>query len=198
MKNTITKGLAESISYDGYRSMVTTLLSENKSTGHGQSEALTHYSRMNETRMNRLEKTVLISEKNASAMQSLASRFTWLVISEGWCGDAAQILPVLEKLAKLSDKVTLKIVLRDEHPELMDLFLTHNTRSIPKLIVLDENNAVKTTWGPRPKAALDLVADYKRENGVFDDAGKTALQLWYTKDKGASIQDEMVAIMAGL
>jgi thiol-disulfide isomerase/thioredoxin len=198
MKKTITESIAKGMSYENYRAIVTALLIDNKSTGHRQSDDLTHYSRMNEARMNRLEKTVLISEENISRLQSLTLRFTWLVISEGWCGDAAQVLPILDKLAKTTDNINLKIVLRDDNPELMDLFLTNNTRSIPKLIILDENNEVKATWGPRPQGGSDLVSGYKKASGVFDDIGKTALQLWYAKDKGVSIQDEIVKMLAGL
>ncbi|AWA28995.1 thioredoxin family protein [Flavobacterium magnum] len=198
MENPITAGLADALSYAEYRSLIAKLLSENQSTGHRQSEDLTHYSRMNEARMNRLEKTVTVSEENARKLRSIGSGFTWLVLSEGWCGDAAQILPILDKLARENDHITLQIVLRDDHPALMDLFLTNNTRSIPKLIILDEDLGVRAVWGPRPKGAVELVTDYKRRVGVFDDEGKTALQLWYTKDKGISIQNEIAAIMAAL
>lgn len=198
MKNTITESIKKGISYEDYRAIITNLLREDKSTGHTQSEALTHYSKLNETRMNRIEKTVSISEMNIIRMKSLASRFTWLVISEGWCGDAAQIIPILDKLAKTTENIDLKIVFRDDNPQLMDMFLTNNARSIPKLIVIDEKNEVSATWGPRPQGALDLIVDYKKKHGIFDDTAKTELQLWYAKDKGISIQDEIVKLMAGL
>lgn len=198
MKNMITESVQKGISYEGYRAIITNLLREDKSTGHTQSEAMTHYSKLNETRMNRIEKTVSISEMNIIRMKSLTSRFTWLVISEGWCGDAAQIIPILDKLAKSTENIDLKIVFRDENPQLMDMFLTNNARSIPKLIVLDEQQHVLTTWGPRPQGALDLIADYKEKHGIFDDTAKTELQLWYAKDKGISIQDEIVQLMLPL
>lgn len=73
----------------------------------------------------------------------------------------------------------------------MDAFLTNGSRSIPKLIVMDKNFQVINHWGPRSKAAAKVVDDYIQENGQIDDQLKTDLQIWYNKDKGESILQEM-------
>src|SRR5687767_7165739 len=95
MKSIVAKALFNSHSYSEYRKLVTDLLSEGKSTGDQQSESLTHYTSLNEARMNRLEKTIKISDETLEKLQNLNNNYIWLVISEGWCGDAAQILPIL-------------------------------------------------------------------------------------------------------
>ncbi|MDI9256414.1 MULTISPECIES: thioredoxin family protein [Flavobacterium] len=199
MKSILTDSLAKSYTYDQYRNAITALLKEGKSTGNEQSEALTHYSELNETRMNRLEKTITITDEFSAQLQQLQREYIWLVISEGWCGDAAQIVPVIYKMAELSPKIDLRLVFRDENDALMNAFLTDGARSIPKLIVLDkETMAVLGDFGPRPQGAKQLISDYKAEHGKVDETAKTNLQLWYLHDKGLSIQKEIMALMATL
>ena len=196
MKSIIENSLSQSHSYVDYRNYISDILKEGKSTGKEQSEALTHYSELNEARMNRLEKTVKISTEIIQKLNQLNGDYIWLVISEGWCGDAAQILPVIYKMAELSERIDLKIVFRDENEDLMNLFLTNGTKSIPKLIILDKNTLeVLSDFGPRPIGAKQLILDYKAKHGIVDEAAKIALQKWYLDDKGTSTMKEIVVIL---
>ena len=196
MKTAIAKALFNSHPYLEYRKLVSDLLLENKSTGNEQSDDLTNYSTLNETRMNRLDKTMKITEENTLTLKSLEREYIWLVISEGWCGDAAQLLPVVNKMAIESGKIDLRIVLRDENDDLMKLFLTNNSKSIPIVIIVDKQTGeLKGHWGPRPKGAIALIQDYKKEFGVVDETAKTNLQLWYLHDKGLSTQKEIIDLM---
>lgn len=196
MESIIRNSLNDSLSYTEYRNLVTALLKEGKSTGKEQSEALTHYSELNQTRMNRLEKTIKIKPEFIAKLEQLKGEYLWLVISEGWCGDASQLVPIFHKMAELTPKIDLKIVLRDEHDDLMNLFLTNGARGIPKLVILDKKTLeVLGDFGPRPKAAKQLILDYKAEHGVVDETAKTNLQLWYLHDKGLSTQEEIMALM---
>ncbi|MCC9017393.1 MULTISPECIES: thioredoxin family protein [Flavobacterium] len=197
MKSTIAKSLFNSHSYTEYRKIVTDLLLEGKSTGNEQSESLTNYSKLNEARMNRLEKTMKVSDEVVSELESLKHNYIWLVISEGWCGDAAQILPIINKMALASHKkIDLRIVFRDENEPLMNQYLTNGGRAIPKVIVIcKETGIARADWGPRPKGATELMANYKKEFGVIDEKIKTDLQLWYLADKGLSTQNELMDIM---
>ena len=193
MINTIKQALENSFSYADYRKKVTNLITEGKSTGHEQSEDLLKYSELNETRMNRLEKTIEITDEVKNKLQNLDKKYIWLVLSEGWCGDAAQIVPVIHKMAEATDKVELKIALRDDNDALMQHFLTNGGKAIPKLIVLDaETLDVVLDWGPRPHGAKQLILDYKATHGVVDEPAKIELQKWYLHDKGISIQNEIV------
>jgi hypothetical protein len=200
MKSIVAKALFNSYSYPEYRKLVTDLLSEGKSTGNEQSENLTHYTSLNEARMNRLEKTIKISENIIDKLQKLDNHYIWLVISEGWCGDAAQILPIINKMALESNKkIDLRIVFRDANDELMSHYLTNGGRAIPKVIVIcKEAGIVRADWGPRPKGATELMADYRKEFGVIDEKIKTDLQLWYLADKGISVQEELLEIMENI
>ncbi|WP_396137482.1 thioredoxin family protein [Flavobacterium sp.] len=196
MIKTIQKALQNSFSYADYRKQIAHLISEGKSTGHEQSKDLLHYSELNETRMNRLEKTIVVLPEIINKLQSLDKNYIWLVLSEGWCGDAAQIVPVIHKMAEVTDKIELKIALRDDNDALMQHFLTNGGKAIPKLIFLDaENFHVLADWGPRPHGAKQLIIDYKATHGVVDETAKIELQKWYLHDKGVSIQQEIVEML---
>jgi len=199
MKTAVAKALFNSHSYQEYRKLISDLLLEGKSTGSEQSEDLKHYSELNDTRMNRLDKTIAITDDNIQKIKDLKGEYIWLVISEGWCGDAAQILPIINKMAIDSDNIELKIVLRDENEDLMKLFLTNNKKSIPVVIVIDKATGGDIAkWGPRPKGATDLITDYKNEFDTIDETAKANLQLWYLHNKGLSTQDELVNLMLSL
>lgn len=199
MSSIIETSLANSHSYVEYRTVVSALLKEGKSTGNEQSEDLTHYSELNETRMNRLDKTITIADEHIQKLQQLKRNYVWLVISEGWCGDAAQILPIIHKMAHYSEKIELKLVFRDENEDLINQFLTNGTKSIPKLIILDKNTLeVLGDFGPRPTQARQLIIDYKIKHGIVDEQAKTDLQLWYLHDKGVSVQEEILELMLNL
>lgn len=122
------------------------------------------------------------------------------MISEGWCGDAAQLLPVFDKMAEQSEgKIELRIVLRDENEELMNLFLTNKSKSIPKLIVINKaTSGALAHWGPRPDGAVELIEAYKKQHGVIDETLKADLQIWYLHDKGVAAQSEVIDMMLDL
>ena len=199
MKVAVAESLLKSISYIKYRKMVSDLLAAGKVTGDKQTPELVHYSLLNETRMNRLDKKVIIPEENIQKLLNLKKEYTWIVIAEGWCGDVAQLLPILNKLAVITPHIELKIVFRDENPALMNLFLTNGTRSIPKLVILDRKTKdVLGHWGSRPAPATKLVKSYRDQYGKIDDTIKTELQLWYLHDKGLTTQEEVIALMRDL
>ena len=195
MNTVIKDSLAKSLSYDAYRKIVSGLLEEGKSTGPNQSADLLNYSMLNDARMNRLDKKTKLTDSSIKALKSTKATQTWLLITEGWCGDAAQIAPIINKMSLESDKVNLKVVLRDENEELMNQFLTNGTKSIPKLIVLDQNDEVISSWGPRPSIATKMVTNYKEKHGGLDANFKKELQVWYNKNKGENIQEDVVAFL---
>ena len=193
MINAIKQALTNGFSYENYRKHVAELITKGLSTGHTQSNDLLKYSELNESRMNRLEKTIQVAEEVKAKLENLDKKYIWLVLSEGWCGDAAQILPVIHKMDEVAENVTLKIALRDDNDALMQHFLTNGGKAIPKLIILDaETFEVVADWGPRPAGAKQLILDYKAAHGVVDEPAKIALQKWYLHDKGISIQHEIV------
>ncbi|WP_226294148.1 thioredoxin family protein [Aquimarina algicola] len=192
----IEQGIAKSYTYLEYKKLVSDLLAEGKSTGVEQSESLTNYSMLNDRRMKRLDKTIKIEDAAVEHFSKTEKKVSWLVLTEGWCGDAAQSLPVINKITELNENIDLKIVLRDENEELMNQFLTNGGKSIPKLIGYNpENKEVLYSWGPRPSTATKMVNDYKAEHGGLDAEFKQDLQVWYNKNKGANVVEDLLALL---
>lgn len=197
MKKLLTQGMDASMTYVEYMDLMNKLVLTQSTTGEIDKDRI-EFTALNYKRSLRLNKTIQIPEAENAIFETLQTKQIWLLITESWCGDAAQTLPVLNKLAEASENIDLRVILRDEHPQLMDHFLTNGTRSIPKLIILDPDLEVMATWGPRSTTATQLVTDYKEKFGKIDAAFKTQLQIWYNKDKGLSIITELAAVVQNL
>jgi hypothetical protein len=197
IKDTISKSLKNSMSYADYRDLVLRLVDENSTTGNEKTEALANYTSLNNSRMRRWDKTIKISDSQKSLIENYTKKITWLVITESWCGDAAHIMPVINKVAELNANIAYRIVLRDDNEALMNEFLTNGGKSVPKLIMIDtETHDVINTFGPRPAVATKMVADYKAEHGIITPEFKEDLQHWYNKDKGQAVISDLVALLA--
>ena len=192
----VQEALPNAISYQAYRQLIDDHAAQETSTGPNQTEALTNYTMLNQRRMKRLDKTTKIQEAAIAKIQAFKGDVTWLVITETWCGDAAQTMPVMQKIADLNDGIDFKVILRDENEALMDQFLTNGGRSIPKLIMIDNtSNEVLNTWGPRPSFATKMVEDYKAEHGKLTPEFKQDLQVWYNKDKGNNTAEDLIGLI---
>jgi len=188
--------LDRSISFSEYLGLIDTLLADGKTTGPNQSESMTNYARLNRQRMSRIGKTLELEPELADELASLELDMTWLVITEGWCGDAAQNIPVIEKLAGANHRIKTRYILRDENPELMDQFLTAGARSIPKLIAIDNASGdVLGTWGPRPEAAQAYFREMKAA-GLEKALINENMQRWYLADRGRSVQSELAELLS--
>jgi hypothetical protein len=184
-----------SLTYNAYKKLIDDLLSKGMTTGPEQTEPRVSFSKLNRHRMERLEKTVTIDPEVLASLNANHRSMIFLVITEGWCGDAAQNIPVIEKVAAESDMIETRYILRDDHPSLMDAFLTNGSRSIPKLIALDRSTLeVLGTWGPRPAAAAELFAK-RKEQGVEKAVIQEELQRWYNWDRGRSLQLELASLI---
>ena len=191
----IRESLPKAVSYHEYTATVSQLASEGKSTGPDQTEALSHYTLLNDRRMKRFEKTVKIDGDKEARIAGISKKVTMLVLTESWCGDAAPALPLMNKIAEKNDKIDMGVLLRDENIELMNRFLTNGARSIPKLILLDEKNAPIAEWGPRPEPAAAMVQEHKSRHGKILPELKEDLQRWYNKDKGQTILTELLDLL---
>lgn len=190
--------------YDQYRTLVEEELAAGRSTGRLQTPALLEYTRLNVQRMNRLDKTFRPDAQASALIGQINRPQLWLAITEGWCGDAAQILPVLNGLAQQNPLLDLRLILRDDHSDVMEAFLTNGSRSIPKVILVDPaQGRVLGSWGPRPAEAQALMMAVKADMKALEhdpvarkaryEEGQTALHTWYARDRTLSTQREMAA-----
>ncbi len=183
-----------SMNYNSYKELLNQLFEEGKTTGENQSAELLNYAKMNLQRMKRLDKTVSLNDSLSAVIDSAdLPEMIWLVITEGWCGDAAQNIPLLNKIAKKTNQIDLRFILRDGNLEVMDQHLTNGGRAIPKLIALEpESLNVIGTWGPRPKEPQKLVDELKKQEGVEYSVIAEKMQLWYARDKTQAQQTELL------
>ena len=192
----LTSVIKKSLSYSEYLQLTEDLLSQEKTTGPNQGADYVHYTNLNFHRMKRLDKTVEINAELKSLIAQIQTPQTWLVISEAWCGDAAQNVPLLQKIADLSNKIELKIILRDENIEVMDLYLTNGGRSIPKLIALENETLNELyTWGPRPASIQNVMNELKAANVTEISEIVEKIQIAYNHDKSQSFQNEFVTLL---
>ncbi|MCS5489912.1 thioredoxin family protein [Algoriphagus limi] len=184
--------IANAMTYSQYRELVDALFSEGKTTGENQSEAYLEYTRMAIQRMNRWDKVAKVSPEMEERVKKLPPQI-WLVITEAWCGDAGQTIPYMNKLADLNPGIQLRLILRDENPDIIDAHLTNGARSIPKLIALSPGlNKEYFSWGPKPKYLIEKQRAFRE-----DPKGKTSkeftqeVHLWYARDKNQSLEQEL-------
>jgi hypothetical protein len=189
------KYLAKAIDYNSYLALIRDLVSDGKTTGPNQSEDLVAYTKLNLQRMERLNKTIQLKPEMFNALKNIKEPQTWLVITEAWCGDAAQNIPLLAKLAETHPYIKLRLILRDENLELMDQFLTNGGRAIPILLMLNAKQQVLYKWGPRPQKAQDMVEEYKKQPEQDFDTFKATLHGWYAKNKTEDQQNEFVQLI---
>lgn len=205
MKNIQLSSLENRMTYAEYVAKTIALLNEGKtSTTEVKPNPKIHlYTEQNVERMKNLDKTIVLAAETLEKLSKITEKQTWLTISEGWCGDASQVVPVIERMAAANPNITHELIFRDEHLDIMDMFLTDGGRSIPKTIVLDAYGHVWHTWGPRP-SGLQIVVDELRlkmstmtkeeQKAYFEDI-KKIVHGWYGEDKTASTQAEFRAIL---
>lgn len=196
MSNVLTRDhLQSAISYASFRDLINSLLIERKTTGTNHSKELVQYTRLNNQRMDRTDKQTVIMPELLQALKSIKEQQIWVGLVEAWCGDVAHGIPPIAKMAVSVPKVGLRLLLRDENPDVMDAFLTNGSRSIPKVIALKkETLEVLWTWGPRPEPAQKLFFELREKGEPFDViAGE--LQKWYNKDRSQTQQEEILELV---
>lgn len=194
----INRGIIENAyTYEEYRKLIENLLENNKTTGENHSEAMLHYTKMNVHRMKRLDKQIELKDDLVQTVNNLDRSLIWLILTEGWCGDAAQTIPAIQKMANQTKRIQARYILRDEHLEIMDHFLTNDrARSIPKLICLDSKTLeILGDWGPRPEQAQKLFDELKNDDEYSTRERAEKLHKWYTDDNTESLQDEFISLI---
>ena len=187
-------------SYNEFYKWMEELSKKGKSSGEDQSEMMAEYTSLNNKRMKRLNYTVKLQPEFLELIEAIKKPQTWYIITETWCGDSAQNLPVIAKIAAAShEKIELRIILRDENPEWIEKYRTNGRKSIPKLVAFDKEGEELFSWGPRLVPAHQILLHWK-ENPleVTKEDFEKELHTWYAKDKSLSLQKEFVEIFENL
>lgn len=194
MDKHLEKALVDGMDYKTYRTEIQRLFEADQTTNNDNKDSMLHYTQLNIQRMNKWDKIAKLSAESLEHIQAIQTPEIWIALTEGWCGDAAHALPIIHKLSEESDLVEVKYVLRDQHTELMDQYLTNGGRSIPKIIRIDANTGSTIgSWGPRPKDMQKAILDNKASKDPIPYKELSMQnQKWYAKDKGKTIQREFL------
>jgi hypothetical protein len=187
------------LNYPDYIQWVTSNLAQQRTSGTDQSERMLEYTRLNLRRMQRIDKTLKVPESVVKTLSNLPESYQWWVITEAWCGDSAQVLPVIARMvAESAGRISLHILFRDKNPAIIDQYLTNGGRSVPKLVAFNAEGDARFTWGPRPATAHQLMMGWKAEPAgrSWEDIERE-LHTWYAHDKGQGTIAELIAALAG-
>jgi len=187
--------IAKAVLFDDYVTAFEKAVETNSQLTEAEQLPYFKYYPLNLQRTQRILKQYVVTDELLTAINALQKPLHWLVITEPWCGDASQIVPVIAKIAAASNgKIQLHLVYRDENLELIDQYLTNGGRAIPKLLQLDDEYNLLAHWGPRPAAAQQLVISLKAQ-GIPHDELATIVHKWYAENKAADISAELLALL---
>ncbi len=176
-----------------YRQLFTKILDGRYTQAPYDDTAYHNYVKLNQSRMNRWTKRAHISKELGDLLKQVEEPQYWIIITEPWCGDAANILPFLEKMAAISPKIDVRVQLRDSNSEI-DRYLTNGGKAIPILIARNAQGEDLFVWGPRPAPAQALVMAQKESPAPQDEKYAEVLQ-WYREDDGEVLQAELGALL---
>lgn len=185
-----------SLTVDDFAVLTDNLLAEGKTTDDVNTEAMLDYTKISLQRLKRLVKKGKIFPEFESIIKANNQKMIWVVLNEGWCGDGSQILPYMFHMAELAGNIEVRVILREQHPDIMDAHLTNGKRTIPKLVALNADTLEELgSWGSRPKIAEELYEGLRADESLTNKERQTQLHLWYTRNKGYEIQKELVELL---
>ena len=140
-----------------------------------------------------LYKRVTIPIEISARVEALGGHWHLLVLSEDWCGDSVNIVPIIAKLTEAVSNMDMRILARDENLDIMDTHLTGKSRSIPIVILLNQKYQECGLWGPRPSPLQKWVM----EKGMLlpKDERYREVRTFYARDHGLTTMHEIVEML---
>lgn len=188
--------LEKAMTYQAFLELIEQLHQEEKATSFQDNPEFYKYSVLGFSRMKRIHKKVELNPKLVEIIKGIQEEQNWIIITESWCGDASQTVPIMARLAEVNSKINLRVVLRDSNLDYMQHYTTNGSISIPVLVMYDKDWNELMTWGPRPAHAQNKVIEYKalpEPKPAYSELS-TDLQKWYNVDKGVTTQEEILAL----
>lgn len=185
------------MTFEEYRQLFEEILNGRYQQPPYNKEDYQTYVNLNRSRMKRWTKKASIDADLGALLQAIDEPQTWIIITEPWCGDAANSVPFLEKMAAINPLITPVIQLRDSGSEI-DHYLTNGGKSIPKLIVRNAQGQDLAVWGPRPAKVQALVMAQKKDTHRSANDKYAEVLQWYRQNAGVAIQEEFKTLFQPL
>ena len=184
---------APAYTYAEFRALVGRLAAERRTSGPDQTPGLIRFTQQNVAHLDRAGAAPLLPAL-VEKIRHLPRPEHWVVLAEAWCGDTAHSLPVLARLAEGSaGQVGLHVLLRSDHPAVMEAHQTNGKNSIPKLIRLDAASRQELgSWGGRPAGAQALNLKLHADPEMHTSQIVRAMNEWYAADNGQALQEELL------
>lgn len=180
----------EGVSYDVYLKSAQESLESPKSTAETEFQ---EYYKLGIQRMNRMAKSFEPYPEHLEILAGKNFKGKVLIITEAWCGDASQAVPVISKFFQQNE---VRITYRDQEPSLIDHFLTNGAKAIPVVLLLNEHYEVINTWGTRPQYGSALLAKHKNDPEAYSrEQFHNDLQVYYAKNKGFDTIEEILRLL---
>ena len=80
-------------------------------------------------------------------------------------------------------KISVRFILRDQNLDITERHLTNGRRSIPIVIVLNQDLKEVDSWRSRKKDLKALIADWVKDVQMTKEDRIEKVQAWYSKDK---------------
>jgi len=189
--------LATGLPYPAYRQHIAEALATSQ-PDEKLAKMLPYY-RQAVDRMDAITPTVTLLPELQAALGHLSGQYLWVIITEGWCGDASHTVPIIEAVAQASGgHLTTRYFLRDSHPDLIDRYLTNGGRAIPIAVVLHADTLTEAgVWGPRPAPLQAIHQELKAKEAPFKEV-ITTVNNWYDADASRTTQQELLALVKQL
>ena len=84
----------------------------------------------------------------------------------------------------------MRVLDRDSYPQVMDRYLTDDTRSIPLAILLDRDFRELGRWGPRPVELQSFVRANLTD--MSPESLQREVRRWYVADRGNAMLREIL------
>lgn len=182
------------ISFEEYYKKTEEIINKEEAELTEDEKNMLEYYKLGVQRMNRMLKVYKPNEEQLEKLKEKKFKGKFLIITEGWCGDAGQTVPAVSLFFEGKNEV--RIIYRDENPELIDQFLTNGTHSIPIVVILDENDEVVAHWGPRPAYGIELLKKHKENPETYPkEQFYNDIQVYYAKNRGVDVIDEILELI---
>ncbi|MDA0683003.1 MAG: thioredoxin family protein [Bacteroidetes bacterium] len=152
------------------------------------------YSKYNLERQQRVDQLWSMSDAFRSAVMSAPGPATWLFITDDWCVDSAYSLPLIRDAVALREDLHLSILLKDDHLDILDHFLSSGARSIPKFIGVGENDEIQFVWGPQPDAIRLIRKELIDSQAPGSEVSGTTVD-WYADEGWLEVERELVHVL---
>ncbi len=119
-------------------------------------------------------------------------RVNVLVFAECWCPDVVRHLPIVERLARINDRIRVRYLYLSDRPDLFSRYLTTGGEAVPKMVFFNQTWVECGSWGPLPAAGRQLIAR-GRACGNLKQAREQVAALYQADPKRRIAIEEILA-----